>query len=349
MSETTQIAIDAAAPLLAVARRESIDTLARRFARLKRWFAHDLAQLEAGLGAVGPSSEDLAWKAARHLLDRPGKRVRPLCALLAARLGDRPFDGPVQSVAIACELVHAATLLHDDVIDEGDMRRGVPAARRVYGNSASVLAGDHLFIEALRGVTAPPLRSALLDVISEMISGEALQLERRGRFEPDRETYLTVVRGKTGALFRYALWAGGALGGLPARQTAALAELGESLGVAFQVIDDLLDLSGDPSVTGKSACADLREGKLTWPLILAAERDPDVARRLEALASSPQIDLQEAASTIAAVHAMGVLDETREMAQAHANQARAALSMLPTGPVNDALGTVIEAVLERSA
>lgn len=349
MSQTAQITLDAAGPLLAVAHRESIDTLARRFARLKTWFAADLAQLDACLGAVGPQTQDVAWKAGRHLLDRPGKRVRPLCVLLAARLGDRPFDGPVQSVAVACELVHAATLLHDDVIDEGDMRRGVPAARRIYGNSASVLAGNHLFIDALRRVDAPPLRSALLDVIAEMITGEALQLERRGRFEPDRAAYLSVVRGKTGALFRYALWAGGALGGLPAHQTAALAQLGESLGIAFQVIDDLLDLRGDPAVTGKSACTDLREGKLTWPLILAAERDPTIARRLEALASSPEIDLTEAAATIKAVQALGVLEETQEMAQAQANQARAALAELPQGRVNDALATVIDAVLQRSA
>lgn len=349
MSQTAQIVLDAAAPLLAVAHRESIDTVTRRFARLKTWFAADLAQLDACLGEVGPAKQDVAWKAGRHLLDRPGKRVRPLCVLLAARLGDRPFDSQVQSVAVACELVHAATLLHDDVIDEGDMRRGVPAARRIYGNSASVLAGNHLFIDALRRVDAPPLRSALLDVIAEMITGEALQLERRGRFEPDRDAYLSVVRGKTGALFRYALWAGGALGGLAEPQTKALAQLGESLGVAFQVIDDLLDLRGDPAVTGKSACTDLREGKLTWPLILAAERDSTIARRLEALASSPEIDLAEAAATIEAVQALGVLDETQEMAQAEANLARTALSELPQGPVNDALATVIDAVLQRSA
>lgn len=343
MTEHTQSA------LAAVARRASLAGLSARFEALMRWLSDDLAALDGALGAVGQGADDIAWRAGRYLLARPGKRMRPLCTLLAARMGGRGFDAPVRAVAIACELVHAATLLHDDVIDEGETRRGVPAARVVYGNSASVLAGDHLLIDALRRVDAPPLRSALLDVIAEMVAAEALQLERRGRFEPDRAAYLRVVRGKTAALFRYALWAGGALGGLAPDQLVALSTLGDELGMAFQLVDDLLDLSGDPQVTGKSACADLREGKLTWPLLLAAERDESIAARLQAIAEAPRLDPEAAAALVDDARALGVLDATRQRAQTHVIQARAALDTLPAGPINQAMGTVVEAVLRRCA
>lgn len=343
MSEHTQTA------LAAVARRESLDALSDRLAALMRWLRDDLGTLDAALRAVGPPKGDLAWQAGRYLLDRPGKRMRPLCTLLAARMGGRPFDEPVRNVAVACELVHAATLLHDDVIDQGETRRGVPAARMVYGNSASVLAGDHLLVDALRRVEAPPLRAKLLDIIAEMVEGEVIQLERRGRFEPDRDIYLRIVRGKTAALFRYALWAGGALGGLVADQLAAFETLGDEVGVAFQVVDDLLDLSGDPAVMGKSACADLREGKLTWPLILAAERDPALADRMRAIAAAPETDPAEAAALVADVRALGVLDEAKTLASEHIDRAGAALRRLPAGPVNQALQTLIEAVLRRCA
>jgi octaprenyl-diphosphate synthase len=182
-----------------------------------------------------------------------------------------------------------------------------------------------------------------------MVAAEAFQLERRGRFEPDRDAYLTVVRGKTAALFRFALWAGGALGGLTPEQTQALADFGDALGMAFQVVDDLLDLRGDPAVMGKAACVDLREGKLTWPLLLAAERDPALARQMEAIATSPHLDVEAAARVVRAVHRMGVIAETVELAQSQAAQARAVLSRLPAGPVNAALATVIESVVQRSA
>lgn len=348
MTESTQIAMDAATPLLVVAQREAVASLPRRFALIQEWLATDLAALETHLGAVGPPDGDVAWQAVRYLLARPGKRVRPLCVLLAARLGGRGFDAPVRDVAVACELVHAATLLHDDVIDEGDTRRGVPAARRVYSNAASVLGGDHLFIDALRRVQAPKLRTYFLEIIAEMVAAEAFQLERRGRFEPDREAYLRVVRGKTAALFRFALWAGGALGGLNDAQLQALAEFGDALGMAFQVVDDLLDLRGDPAVMGKAAGVDLREGKLTWPLLLAAERDPALARQMAAIATTAELDVTAAANVVTAVHRMGVIAETVELAQHQAERARTALARLPAGPVSGALATVIETVVERS-
>ena len=229
------------APLAVASRRQRLDGLADRLVALRQWLAHDLAELETVVGGVGEVGEDLAWRAARYLLGRPGKRVRPLCVMLAARMGGRPFDPAVSAVACACELVHTATLLHDDVLDVGDERRGAPAARVVYGNAASVLAGDHLLVDALTRVDRAGderVRADLLKVIGQMVSAEALQLERRGRFEAERASYLRVVDGKTAALFRWALRAGGRLGGLEDAHVDALGCFGDSLGIAFQLVDD---------------------------------------------------------------------------------------------------------------
>ena len=162
-------------PLTTVSQRAGLGPLASRLSEIRRWLASDLAGLEAALSAdAGGGDEDLARRAAAHLLGRPGKRIRPLCVFLASRAGDaRPAPERVRDLAVAAELVHAATLLHDDVIDQGTERRGAPTARIIYGNPASVLGGDHLLVEALRRVGAsgdPDMMERLLDVIAEMIA-----------------------------------------------------------------------------------------------------------------------------------------------------------------------------------
>ncbi len=352
MSDSTAAAVEVERALATVSTRAALDGLAGRLDGLWRWLAEDVALLEHALSGVGSGTRDLGWRSARYLLDRPGKRIRPVCLALAARAGGRGFDDAVRDAAVACELVHAATLLHDDVIDEGLERRGVPAARRVYGNSASVLGGDHLLVEALRriDVALPEMRGELLDVVGAMVGAEALQLERRRRFEPDRGLYVTVVKGKTASLFRWAVRAGGVLGGLPPGAVDALAVYGDALGVAFQLIDDVIDLEGDPAITGKSACVDLREGKLTWPLLLAAERDPDVAIRLRLYAAADNdLDPRVAARLVEDVRRTGALDATRQEALRHGERARAALDALPADRARDALETVLDAALAREA
>lgn len=315
-----------------------------------RWLAADLDDLERALGDVGDGQKDLAWRAARYLLARPGKRIRPVCVALAARIGGRGFDAEVREAAVACELVHTATLLHDDVVDEGDLRRGSPAARRVYGNSASVLGGDHLLVDALLRVDSavPSMRAGLLRTMAQMVQAEALQLERRRRFEPDRATYLAIARGKTASLFRWAMEAGGALGHLDTAGCVALGGVGEALGVAFQLIDDTLDLAGDPATTGKSACTDLREGKLTWPLIVAGERSEDVAARLRYLAAADgEITAEVAADLVKDVLATGAVQATICEAERHAEAARAHLRGLPNGRAQQALSAIVEAAVAR--
>jgi octaprenyl-diphosphate synthase len=258
----------------------------------------------------------------------------------------------VRNVAVAAELVHAATLLHDDVIDQGTERRGAPAARIIYGNAASILGGDHLLLRALRAVRSvgqPELLDSLLATIDQMVDAEAIQLERRGRLDASRDTYLAVIRGKTAALFRWGLHAGGVLGRVDPDSVAALEKAGLALGTAFQLVDDILDLRGDPAVTGKSALADLREGKITWPFIIACERDPDLRLQLAASVKNGGEDPEQIRSVVARVVEVGGVEATRSFALGQRDEAERALEAIAPGPARQALRWVVRFAVERAA
>ena len=339
-------------PLANVSRRADLGELATRLAELRDWLASDLSDLEHHLKSIDVQEKrEVAWSAANYLLEQRGKRVRPLCVMLAARMGGRPLDAAVRDVAVACELVHTATLLHDDVIDCGTDRRGVPSARMIYGNAASVLGGDHLLVESLRRISRafPKHVDSLLEVIDGMIRAEALQLELRRAFTLSREQYLEVVDGKTAGLFCWGLRVGGELGALAPTHVETLAGVGADLGMTFQLVDDVLDLDGDPTTTGKNAFADLREGKLTWPLILAAEHTPALGKRIERfVADERAIEDEEAAEIARAVVATGAIEATRAEAAAYAGRALDGLATLPAGTARLSLETVVETALSRS-
>lgn len=340
------------ASLTRVGQRQGLDPLLDRLATLRKWLGEDLVALEEALSLVFQAeTPTVAILSAQHLLASPGKRLRPLCVLLSARLGPTFGREEARDAAVACELVHAATLLHDDVMDEGAERRGRPTARMVYGNSASVLGGDHLLLDALTRIhhlNRPELMKTLLGVVSQMVAAEAVQLEQRGNLEPSRQVYLNVVHGKTASLFRWGLTAGGTLAGLDAPATESLGHCGEALGVSFQLVDDLLDLRLDSAIIGKTVLADMREGKMTWPLILAAERDPHVLARLQGMitaAEEPSADaIQELLERIAET---GALTDTHRFAKTEANRGLEQLRTLPLTPARQLLEQVVAATVER--
>lgn len=246
----------------------------------------DLAAVEEGLAALS-TGDTLVGEAGASLVHLGGKRLRPLCVVLASRVGSaRP--SAVRDIAVAAELVHNATLLHDDVVDHADRRRGRPTARVELGNAASIFAGDYLLIEALNRVqhaAVPGVMEGLLETIAEMIRAESLQLENRGSLDASEDLYFEVARGKSAALFSWALGAGALSGGAPPELCRALRVYGESIGVAFQLIDDLLDLVGHHSNTGKTLFSDLSEGKITYPLIVVLDREPALADTIRAIAA----------------------------------------------------------------
>jgi octaprenyl-diphosphate synthase len=342
-------------PLEKVARRHDRASLVERLIEVRAFLASDLANVETTMQNFGSQTHPAAKKvtqAAGHLLQLPGKRIRSLCVLLSARLFGHVIDDNVRNLATACELVHAATLLHDDVIDDSNERRGAAAARILYGNSVSILAGDYLLIEGLRLVQQtqqPALSEGLLNVISQMVFAEALQLERRGRFEPSREAYLHVIRGKTAALFDWGLAAGARAHDLQEHEKLALQQVGLSLGMAFQLVDDILDLDGSPEALGKEVLVDLREGKLTWPLIIAAEESPKLRERLSEISAKQEpIHVEQAYSILAAIRQTNALQATRAFALEHAAMAFDALQKLPNNTAREALRCVVESAVHRA-
>lgn len=332
-----------------VCRDRGLPDLAARLAALHSWIQSELRDFEIELDTLSAGARAVQ-RAARHLLDLGGKHLRPMCVALAAKLGTG-FDARARQLAMAVELVHTATLLHDDVVDLGETRRGVATARMIYGNAASIFAGDWLLVEALRRIRRtedPGLLDRMLAIIEEMILAESLQLERRGKLADDESIYFQVVEGKTAALFRWAMYAGGRAGGLDEDSCAALERYGLHLGVAFQAVDDLLDFGGDERQTGKGVFADLREGKATYPLIVALRRDPALRPLLEeALRSSGDLPETMTRTVLASMERTGALADCRALAHERVRQAVASLAPIADGPGKTALVTVAEATVYR--
>ncbi len=267
-------------------------------------------------------------EAGLHLVAAGGKRVRPLtCLLTTAACGGDPRQAI--RIAAAAELIHSATLLHDDVIDEGEERRNRPASRVLWGNLVSVLSGDLLLTRALQLVEAagvPFAMSDMLYTLERLIGGEVAQLKARGRDDLGVEGYLEIVRGKTASLFGFACRSGARIAGREDLVEAASC-FGEQVGVAFQIIDDVLDLAGDAGEVGKRLGADLAEGKTTLPLVMALERDDgSIAERL------PHARRGDAkAALFVSRHPLvkQACEEARAYALAQSEEALSALTQLP--------------------
>ncbi len=319
--------------------------LEERLGAVQALLGDDLAWVEDALAEAAGDGPEPANHAARHLVCLGGKRVRPMALMLsAACFGSIP--PAARQLAVVCELVHSATLLHDDVIDDGDERRGAPTARRVWGNGISVLSGDLLLVHALSRTLehAPLLMPDLVETLRRLVEGEIIQLRGRTELDVSAETYERVLRGKTASLFGWATRSGARLAGATPAVERQLLEFGEQLGIAFQLVDDVIDYSGTAS--GKTLFADLSEGKLTLPLVLAVERLPELVAPISLIHAG---DLEPVAHVSRMVIESGACDEVRRRAKEHTRSAVAALERVPDCPARSLLQGVAFELATRAA
>ncbi|MBN1774822.1 MAG: polyprenyl synthetase family protein [Deltaproteobacteria bacterium] len=311
----------------------------------------DRDAVEESLRAVRTIHATRLGTAARHLLEAGGKRLRPLLTCAAARtLGADPR--PRAALVAAVELVHVGSLLHDDVIDAGAVRRGRPAVHAAYDAHTAILAGDLLFAWAFDRLArdgSRELQIALGDAIRALCEGEVLERERRRDPTVEVEHVRRVNRLKTAALFGYAAEAAALLADAPTATRAALREYGLALGEAFQAADDLLDWEGRPESLGKPLCRDLAEGLVNLPVALGADRDGALRDAVRACWGASDDDAAAARrfALRAALREAGAFEATRELAREDARRAVAALHPLPAGPWRDWLAAAAAASVER--
>ena len=288
---------------------------------------------------------------AGHIIAAGGKRLRPVMTLAAAQLCGYTGDRHV-ALAACVEFIHTATLLHDDVVDESDLRRGQASANAIWGNEASVLVGDFLFSRAFQLMTADgslKVLKILSDASAVIAEGEVLQLMTANEPTTTEEAYLEVIRSKTAKLFAAATQIGAVVADRPAAEEDALESFGMTLGIAFQLIDDVLDYSADQAALGKTVGDDFREGKVTLPVILAYRRGTDEERAfwhrtIEKL-DQQDGDLDEAMRLMTA---HGTLDDTVDRARHYCSVARDALGIFPNGPTKDAMNELVDFVVDRA-
>ncbi len=355
MSEQIPVSTQTSARLIGqlsnIAHQHGLQDLASRLQHLWKWVADDLQAFDKEMEAM-PMGESRIEQAAQHLLDMGGKHLRPLCLAVAAKAGSG-FDQRARKLALAVEFIHSATLLHDDVIDLGDSRRGHATSRMIYGNAASIYAGDWLLVQALMRIQSANiegLTDKMLVIINDMVHAESLQLDNRGRINSSFDDYFQVVEGKTAALFRWALYAGARAGGLDEDHCKAFEKYGLHLGIAFQAVDDLLDVDGDAQVTGKALFTDLREGKMTYPLLVALERDSSIASAVEECAKKPaELPLPPDAlqKVLASLHTTGAIAACRDFAAQHSRKAITAIAEVECADTIEALTTIAEATTFR--
>lgn len=324
------------------------------FARVRELAATDMQRVDTLIRDRLSSDVVLINQIADHIIASGGKRLRPMLHVLAAGAAGYTGDDHTKLAAII-EFIHTSTLLHDDVVDESDLRRGRKTANALWGNAASVLVGDFLYSRSFQlMVELDDMRimRILADTTNTIAEGEVLQLLNIGNADVDEAAYLAVIERKTAVLFAAATELGGILGGLTDAQVAALRTYGIELGYAFQIADDLLDYVSDADTLGKNIGDDLAEGKPTLPLIYAlqhAQSDPATEAQAKSLRHAIEHGgLDSLDRIIESIRDSGALERTRERALQHAAAARKALDALPPSAYRDALLELADYSVNRS-
>jgi len=318
--------------------------------RLSAHLASDMADVNTLIrGRMASEHAPRIPEVTAHLVEAGGKRLRPMLTLAAARLCG--YDGPYHiHLAATVEFIHTATLLHDDVVDESGQRRGRPTANLLWDNKSSVLVGDYLLSRSFQ-LMVETGSLTVLDILANasatIAEGEVLQLTAAQDLATSEDIYLQVVRGKTAALFAAACEVGGVIAAAPAEQIKALNTYGDALGISFQIVDDLLDLTGGDAI-GKNIGDDFRERKLTLPLIKAIAKSNAKERafwvRTIEKGKQEDGDLEHALSLL---QKHGALNDTRDIALEWAQKAKAALTVLQDDPIRDMLNDIADYVVAR--
>lgn len=314
-----------------------------------RLVAARLDEIETRLAEAATASTPFLTDAAQHIISAGGKRFRPLLVVLASQLAADADPEDVVRAALVVELTHVASLYHDDVMDEAELRRGAPSANRRFDNTVAILVGDFLFsrassIVATLGTDYVALQA---DTFARLVQGQIAETRGPQPEDDALEHYLSVIADKTGSLIATSAVFGGMVAGADAEVLDALARYGEEIGVVFQLSDDIIDIASDSS--GKTPGTDLREGVPTLPTLLARRSDePGDARLLTLLDAdlSDDADLGEALRLMRAHPAMA---EARAEVNRRAEVARGHLASLPEGPAKDALAALCDTVISRSA
>lgn len=311
----------------------------------------DMDRVNATILSRTGSEVTLIPEVANHLINSGGKRLRPMLTIAMAALAEYAGDGHVK-LAAAVEFMHTATLLHDDVVDESEVRRGKLAARMVWGNEASVLVGDFLLGQAFRMmVEVGSLRA--LDILSSAASliaeGEVMQLSIAKNTATTEDEYLAVIRGKTAELFAAACEVGPAIATRPREEQAACRSFGMNLGIAFQLVDDALDYGGKAAKLGKNVGDDFREGKITLPVVLSYRRgttaEREFWRRALERGETSGGDLEKA---IAMMNHHRAIEDTVQRARHYGSIAKDALGVFPDSPIKSALSETVEFCVSRA-
>ncbi|HEX5598488.1 MAG TPA: polyprenyl synthetase family protein [Micromonosporaceae bacterium] len=311
-----------------------------------------LTLVEVELRACVESADPFVTEAARHLVEAGGKRFRPLLVALGAQFGD-PTAPQVVPAAVVMELTHLATLYHDDVMDDAAVRRGAPSANVRWGNSVAILVGDFLFARAADLAVDLGLEAVRLQArtFARLVHGQIAETVGPRDGDDPVAHYLHVIAEKTGSLIATSARFGGMFGGAASEHTAALERYGETIGVAFQLSDDLLDIASESDQSGKTPGTDLREGIPTLPVLYAlgtAETDPSSLRLREILSAGPVVDDKLHAEALGLLRESPALKRARETTRRYADEARAHLAPLPDGSARRALESLCDFIADRT-
>jgi octaprenyl-diphosphate synthase len=309
----------------------------------------DIAAIEEQFGRDTVSNVAAITEIGEYLRAGGGKRIRPALLLLSAKLLGYKGNGAVKLASVV-EIIHTATLVHDDIIDEAQIRRGRPAANTQWGNSMCVLAGDWLYMQAFK-IAVQERNFRILDVLVELtqqlVEGELLQMEKLGKLISSHE-YLDLIYRKTACLFSVCMRVGGILGGADSTQEERLGQYGRELGIAFQIVDDVLDLTASESVLGKPVASDLREGKATMAVIHALERCTSAERQqIETVLHERAFNGVTHADILTILNRYGSLDFAYKEASRYADSARNAICIFPDSEFKRALLWAPEFVVVR--